>query len=167
MVGDFQLHGTATNYLKSYVNNGIDVPIDSAGSNGGSGPPSWLYNLTLNYALDAFQTSLTVRGISAGTYNNMYVECKTGCPLSTVVNRTIDRNHVSGQYWLDLTTSYKFEVGESSTVEAFLNIRNLFNSDPTIVPPLGTGSAFWAPLTNRTYYDVLGRVFRTGVRFKM
>lgn len=166
-VGDLMVHGSATTYLKNYVNNGIDVPTDSAGSNGGSGPPRWLYNVTLNYALDAFQTSLTLRGLSSGTYNNAYIECKTGCPLSTVNNRTIDSNHVDGQFWFDLSTSYKFEVGESSTVEAFLNIKNLFNSDPTVVPPLGTGSAFWAPLTNRVYYDVFGRVFRSGVRFKI
>ena len=123
--------------------------------------------MSLNYALDAFQTSLSVRGLSSGTYNNSYVECKTGCPLSTVDNRTIDSNYVPGQYWFDLTASYKFEVGESSTVEAFLNIKNVFNADPKVVAPLGTGSAFWAPLTNRQYYDVLGRVFRSGVRFKI
>jgi len=167
LVGDFRLHATATNYLKNYVDNGIDKPTQTAGSNGGSGPPAWLYNLSLNYALDAFQTSLSVRGLSSGTYNNSYVECKTGCPLSTVDNRTIDSNYVPGQYWFDLTASYKFEVGESSTVEAFLNIKNVFNADPKVVAPLGTGSAFWAPLTNRQYYDVLGRVFRSGVRFKI
>jgi len=108
-----------------------------------------------------------MRGLSGGTIDNAYIECTTGCPLSTSTHRTIDNNHIDGQFWFDLSTSYKFEVGDASEVEAFLNIKNIFNSDPTLVPPRATGSAFWAPLTNRTYYDVLGRVFRTGVRFKL
>ncbi len=165
--GDLNLHGTATNYLKAFTDNGIDEPIDTAGSNVGAGPPSWLYSVQLSYALDAFQTGLTMRGISSGTYNNAYIECRTACPLSTINHRTIDSNHIDGQFWFDLSTSYKFEVGEASQVEAFLNIKNLLNSDPALVPPLATGSAFWAPLTNRSYYDVLGRVFRAGVRFKL
>ncbi len=167
LVGELALHGTATNYLKNYTDNGIDEPTDTAGSNGGSGPPSWLYSVALNYALDAFQTTLTARGISSGTYDNAYIECTSGCPLSTINHRTIDKNYVGGALWFDMSASYKFEVGETSTVETFLNIKNLFNRDPTLVPPLATGSAFWAPLTNRQYYDVLGRVFRAGVRFKI
>ena len=167
LAGDLSLHGTATKYIKNYRDNGIDEPTDTAGSNSGSAPPNWLYSVQFNYALDAFQAGLSMRGLSSGTYNNAYIECTTGCPLSTIDHRTIDNNHIDGQFWFDLSTSYKFEVGDASEVEAFLNIKNLFNRDPALVPPLSTGSAFWSPLTNRTYYDVLGRVFRTGVRFKL
>lgn len=159
--GDMYLHGTATKYIKNYTDNGISEPTDSAGENSGNGPPNWRYQATLSYTLDAFRASLTARGLSDGVYSNSYIECTTGCPLSTIDHRTINDNHVEGQFWFDFATSYKFEVGDSE-LEAFLNIRNLLNADPKIVAPLATGSAF-----NRGMYDVLGRVFRTGVRFKM
>ena len=165
--GNFSIHGTATEYLKNYTDNGIDQPVDAAGSNGADGPPRWLYSVTLAYDNDMINTSLTARGVSSGTYNNSYIQCTTGCPLSTVSHRTIDNNHVDGALYWDASVAYKFSVGEDSTAEAFLNIKNLLNLDPPVVAPLGTGSAFWAPLTNVRYYDVLGRVFRAGVRFKM
>ena len=47
----------------------------------------------------------------------------------------------------------------------FLSIRNLPNSDPVLVGNGPTGNNTPAyPQTNRALYDVLGRVFRLGVR---
>jgi len=47
----------------------------------------------------------------------------------------------------------------------FLSIRNVFNKDPVLVANGPTGDNTEAyPQTNRSLYDILGRVFRLGVR---
>ena len=165
--GDLSLHGTATRYIKNYSDNGIDEPTDTAGENGGTAPPDWRYTVSLAYDNDTIRTSLTARGVSSGVYSNSYVECTTGCPLSTIAHRTIDNNHIAGALYWDASVSFKFGIGEDVTGEAFLNVQNLANTDPAVVAPLSTGSAYWAPLTNPNQYDMLGRVFRAGLRFKM
>jgi outer membrane receptor protein involved in Fe transport len=50
-------------------------------------------------------------------------------------------------------------------MEAFLFVRNLLNTDPVLVGNGPTGNNTPAyPQTNRNLYDVLGRVFRVGIR---
>ena len=71
--GTLTLRGIATNYIKNYVNNGIDAPVDSAGQNSTNGlalfdgPPSWLYRASLTYDLKPWSFTLVGRGVSAGT----------------------------------------------------------------------------------------------------
>ena len=62
---------------------------------------------------------------------------------------------------------HQFAAGDHSTAEAFLNIRNIMNTDPVIVHQGPGGSTFLTTTTSREVYDSLGRVFRVGVRFKM
>ena len=68
--------------------------------------------------------------------------------------------------YLDLAATYKF--GEDLQYEAFFNVRNVFNKDPAIIPQGPTGYQSWTnnPV-NGSQYDVLGRVFSAGFRFKM
>ena len=165
--GDLSLHGTATRYIKNYSDNGIDEPTDTAGENGGNNPPDWRYTVSLSYDNDTIRSSLTARGVSSGVYSNSYVECTTGCPRSTIAHRTIDKNDIAGAMYWDASVTYRFGIGEDTAAEAFLNVQNIANKDPAVVAPLSTGSAYWAPLTNPNLYDMLGRLFRAGVRFKM
>ena len=166
--GDVSIHGTATHYVKNYADNGIDAPTQTAGQNSGAAPPSWRYSVNLGWDTDRFRTSLTMRGVSPGTYNNSWIECNTGCPLSTIANRTIavGQNHINGAIYWDTSVTYKLGLGDVNT-EVFLNVQNIAGSDPEIVAPQSTGSAYWTPIANSSLYDTLGRVFRAGVRFKM
>lgn len=107
--------------------------------------------------------SLAARGLSAGTINNQYIACTTACPVATVANPTIDSNFLPGAVYFDLATAYSFTDG----IQAFFNIKNLINKDPAIVPRGPSGAPFDQTLANPYLYDVLGRVFRAGVRFKM
>ena len=166
-VGSLSLHGLATRYLKNYTNDGFNAPTDVAGENSGGAPPKWRYTATLSYDNKPVRVSLTARGFSAGTYSNSFIECTTGCPLSTPDHRTIDNNHLPGALYWDTSFNYAFGIGEGAEGEAFLNIKNMLNQDPGLVPRQVTGNNFFEPLTNLSLYDVLGRVFRVGVRFKM
>ncbi len=163
--GDLSLHGNATHYIKNYQDNGIAFPTDTAGQNTGGGPPSWRMSATLSYDNNPFKMSLTARAMSKGTIDNSYIECTSGCPTATVANPTINDNSMAGFVYLDTAFSYKFSVFEETEAEAFLNIRNIANKDPGRFPPFNT--SFYLLTANTSLYDTVGRVFRTGLRFKM
>ncbi len=167
MNGDISIHSNATLYLKSYTNNGLTTPTDNAGQNGTStAPPSWRLTTTLSYTLDSLTTALTARAVSAGTLDNSWVTCSSGCPTSNATHRTIDNNHVPGAFYMDASINYGFDVG-NTRMETFLNIRNVFNKDPALVAKSADQFGYVSPDTNVAMYDILGRVFRAGVRFKM
>jgi iron complex outermembrane receptor protein len=164
--GKATLRALASHYIDNILNNGIDVPEDLAGKNQGDGVPAWNYRLTANYELDSWSFNLTGRGFSDGVYNNNFFECTSGCPASTPANRTINTNRISGQWYLDASVTKKIKVG-GSKADLFLYVRNLLNSDPVLVGNGPTGNNTPAyPMTNRGLYDVLGRVYRLGVRFE-
>lgn len=80
--GNLTLHANATLYLRNYTNPGYPgaVLTQTVGENDASGPPDWRVSATLSYNLDPITTSLTMRSMSSGTYDNNYVVCSTGCP---------------------------------------------------------------------------------------
>lgn len=163
--GNLSLRALATHYISNKTDNGIDFPFEGAGVNAGANAtPSWNYRVTANYDLEHLGFNLTGRGLSGGVYDNSFIECTSACPVSTVKNRTINNNHIPGAFYLDASVTYRFEV-KSAKMEAFFYIRNLFNTDPVLVGNGPTGNNTPAyPQTNRNIYDVLGRVFRMGVR---
>lgn len=171
--GDVRFSLLATNYLENYQDNGVNPPADSVGSNsnigtaGAFGPPDWVYRATIAYGLDPFTVSLTGRGFSNGTYSNNYIECSSGgCPVSTADRPTINDNSLPGGFYLDASMTYKLNWNDTD-VEAFFNVTNLANKDPAMVPLGPAGISYAQTPTNPTLYDILGRVYRIGVRMKM
>lgn len=165
--GNLSLRFVATRFLKNYTNDGITPPTDTVGTNGMNGTlknslPKWRYLATITYDRDPIMVSLTGRGISSGMLNTSYVQCASACPASTVANMTINNNHVPGAIYFDSNVTVKLP----SQIEAFLAVDNILNKDPVQVafgPSIGS-----APLSvNPLLYDVLGRTFRVGLRFKM
>lgn len=166
--GKATLRGLASHYIDNIIDNGIDVARDLAGQNAGGGDatPSWNYRLTANYEIDSWSFNLVGRGFSGGVYDNNFIECTTGCPASTPQARTINNNQIAGQWYVDASITKKVKLG-GSKVDLFLYVRNLLNSDPVLVGNGPTGNNTPAyPQTNRSLYDVLGRVYRMGVRFE-
>ncbi|WP_157220435.1 TonB-dependent receptor domain-containing protein [Flavisphingomonas formosensis] len=165
--GALTLRGLATRFIKNYSNDGITPATDNVGTNGVNGTlrntlPKWRYLVNLTYDRDPVTFSVTARGFSAGVYNTSYIECTSNCPASTVANQTINDNHLPGAIYFDTNISAKL----TKQVEAFLSVDNILNKDPAQVafgPAIGA-----APLSvNPLLYDLLGRSFRIGVRFKM
>jgi len=168
--GNVSLRFLASHYIKNYQDDGIVKPVDTAGQNDGTNHvPSWIYRASLTYDLDPMAFTLTARGVSGGTLLNSNVECTTGCPASTASNRTINNNQLPSALYLDTNISYNFSsyADDGMDIEAFLNIKNIANKDPGIVPYGPAGSAYGTISTNQGVYDSLGRVFRAGMRFKM
>jgi len=168
--GDLSLRSQWTFYRKSTTDDGLGAgPYSTLGNAGQlfTGPPRWRQTTMVSYSVDALRTSLTFRAQSKGQIDNRYIVCSTGCPVSGAVAKTIESNHIPGAFYLDASIAYTWEVG-SSEVETFFNVRNLLNTDPGIVPQGPTDFTYVYPLSKASSgFDLLGRVMRAGVRFKM
>jgi hypothetical protein len=170
--GNMRLSVMATNYLENYQDNGTNPPSDSVGSNSGlnglgtSGPPDWVYRATLAYSGDKVTASLTGRGFSNGVYSTTYIECSTDCPRSTSDATTINDNSLPGAFYLDASVAYKMQWA-ATDIETFFSVTNLTNKDPAMVPLGPAGISYAQTPTNPGLYDILGRVYRVGVRMKM
>jgi iron complex outermembrane receptor protein len=165
--GDMTLHALATHYMRNYTNDGVNPANDLAGVNAGSGTPDWVYRLELTYHTDAWTFDVLGRGVSAGVYSNLNTVCSTGCPVYTLATPSANRNDIAGEAWMDLTVNYDFEAYGSDN-SLFLNVKNVFNSDPVLVASGPDGNNVPAyPQTNRGLYDYLGRVYRIGWRLKL
>ena len=164
--GDLGFHANATKNISNFTNPGIGVTTQSVGQNGGNGAPYWRMTMTFDYSYDRWNAALTARGFSDGVQDPNWIECTTGCPVSTAQNRTIDNNHIDGAWYFDTSMSYNFDVG-ATNMTAFLNIRNVLGTDPVLIAGDSGGFAYTNILTSQGKYEVFGRVFRAGIRFKM
>lgn len=119
----------------------------------GNGNPSWRYNVTVSYDADAFSVSWTGRGFNSGKYNGQYTGCTSGCPKIAPPYYTIDNNYQAGAFYMDLSVTYRFEIGNGMSASLFATAENLGNLEPIVEAP--------------TAYDWNGRTFRAGLRFRM
>jgi outer membrane receptor protein involved in Fe transport len=170
--GILTVRALATHYLKNYYNNGITPAIDTVGTNSDNGSsaaagvsqalPNWKYQASLDWKQGPLRLGFTARGVSDGVYNTSYIQCSSNCPVSTAANPTIADNHIPGAIYYDGNISYQFPNG----IEAFMVVQNLANTDPvaTAYGPSISGSPL--PMSP-SLYDILGRTFRMGIRFKM
>jgi outer membrane receptor protein involved in Fe transport len=164
--GAISLRAMFTNYLENLTDNGIDFPSDTAGTNITNGPPSWIYRLSALYNIEPMTFGLTGRGVSAGVYDNAFVECTSSCPASTIEHRTINDNDIAGAFYLDASIGYGFTVGGAKADLQF-SVQNVMNTDPVIVGNGPTGNSAPAfPQASRNFYDLIGRTFRISANFK-
>jgi outer membrane receptor protein involved in Fe transport len=134
------------------------LPTDTAGVNGlvgGGTIPDWKGLFTQSWDTDRFSLTLSQRWISDGVYSNDWIECQTNCPVATNQRPTVDDNSMAGALYVDIGGSYKF----NDKVSAYFRVDNLFDKDPEPNPLTGVG-----PGINPFLYDILGRVFRVGLR---
>ncbi|MGE3334595.1 MAG: TonB-dependent receptor plug domain-containing protein [Rhodospirillaceae bacterium] len=171
MDGDLTFRFLGTRALRMRTIDVLGLTIEGAGVNAegmGTAPssgfwaPKFKANLSATYNLDPFTASLTMRHISAGVYNRQFVECTSGCPASTAQNPTINNNDVPGANYFDLSLSYQID---GDALEAFMSVENLMDKDP---PQVGgsVGAAFFTGSGALTIYDIMGRQFHAGVRFR-
>jgi len=120
--------------------------------------------------VNRFTAQLVARGLSAGVYDNTYIECRSSCPESTAEHRTIADNSIDGAFYLDSYLAYNFDATGvplgAPGMQVWFKINNLLNKDPV---PVGLGpsdSSNVEPGINRSFYDYLGRVFRIGLRME-
>jgi outer membrane receptor protein involved in Fe transport len=73
----------------------------------------------------------------------------------------IDNNNVAQVAYLDLRGTYRW----NDNIQFYLSVDNVFDTPPPLVENGGGGGNNGLSSTNSTEYDILGRMWHTGVRF--
>jgi outer membrane receptor protein involved in Fe transport len=152
--GNFTLRALATHIREFITDTGLPgtVPVDSAGVNQGS-TPNWKWLAIQTYEGDRFSLTVQERWFTDGTFGNQYVVCAPGaCPVSTANAPTIDKNFMAGAFYMDIGGTYNVR----QDVTAYFKVDNLFDREPAKSPNYA----------NPALYDIVGRMYRAGVRFK-
>lgn len=159
--GHLTTRALATNVRNFISNTGLPgaPSIQQAGQNSGA-TPKWKLLGTETYETDKFAITLQQRWFSdgvIGSQTTQYVVCSAGnCPVSTAANPTVDYAKMKGAFYFDIGGSYNL----TKKLVAYFKIDNLFDRDPTPSPQTNTGVDI-----NPQLYDVLGRLYRFGVRY--
>ena len=165
--GELQLRALGTHYIENITDNNVTA-YNLAGANSGN-TPDWRYRFSVLYKLDEWTAGVTMRGISNGIISEKFVECAASC-ASVADNKiyfSVNDNHVAGAVYFDttLTRSFEFLGGKGDLVFA---VNNLLNRDPPLVVNPDNAAAENTPAylqTNRNLFDVMGRVYRFGIRY--
>lgn len=144
------------NYYVTYqptvdVDNGTSV-TNRAGDMGSSaspyGGPKWKWNGMLTYSLERLSTTLGVRYVGAGKKDVTYTAAD------------IDDNSVDSVFYTSVAIGYDLpKMGESTDVQLYGNVQNLFDVDPPVDPISSSGNPY-----NATFHDVVGRTYMVGLR---
>ena len=167
--GNFMLRSLITHVSKFISDSGIPGTqrnVELAGAVGGGGNSqtynqsggntlNWKVQETQSYQNDVWGFNITERWYSGGVFTNgrNTLVCAPGtCPASTVQTPTINFNKVDAILYLDVGANWNV----SDTTQLYSRIDNVANTRP---PDVG------AQNSNNTLYDVVGRMYRIGVRF--
>jgi len=163
MGGQVSVRGLAT-IVDDLITNSASGSVDRAGMNGSpvslpSGVPRYIINAYLTYSSDPVTAQIQVRHISAGNYNNELVgPGQDGYdPLAA---NSISDNSIGAWTYVNLNASVAVWRQGDQKIEIFGAVNNLFDKDPPVDAPSSFGP------TNNVLYDVLGRAYRIGARFK-
>jgi outer membrane receptor protein involved in Fe transport len=170
--GSFTLHSFINHTSKFITDTGIagtQRNVELAGALGGGGNSqtynqsggnvlTWKLDETQSYQNDIWGFHLTERWYAGGVFTNKNaIVCAPGtCPIFTTAqltqSPTINYNKVSSIMYFDVGGNWNV----NDKTQLYTQIDNIANTRP---PDVGGQNA------NNTLYDVIGRMFRVGVRF--
>jgi outer membrane receptor protein involved in Fe transport len=161
--GNVTFRGMASRVLKDYQDNTVNPPEERAGAEN----PKWRYSVSLNYDLHPITANLTARGRSQGKWDDDWIQCTAQCPVSNPTNITINQNLREGTFYMDMSLNYDLAEEDATwNATAFLNVRNIFDTDPARQWPGPAGNSFRSILAEcGNGSDCNGRTLRVGVRF--
>lgn len=117
--------------------------------------PRWRGNLTVDYTNGPFGITVSEQYIS-----KMRFDIPGSLPNGA--RSSFNDRGVGSVFYTDLTLRAEIKA-RGGTFEPFLTINNLFDKDPPLVPGTIPGVNF---PTNLAAYDIVGRTYTAGVRFK-
>ena len=162
--GSFSLRYLGTRYINNTTDNGLIPPVNIVGSS----IPKWRHTITALYSSDRLTGSVTGRLTSAGRIDNSFIVCQTICPTSSLYNQTVSDAHQPSAFYLDASINYNIGGLGSTQVQLYVNVQNILNRDPPVVPlPYNGTVPYFSLQTNPVLYDVLGRRFQVGLRVKL
>lgn len=151
--GEFRARLLGTYIAKQATNDGVNK-VDRAGEVGplNGGVPSWRMVGNLGYREGPASLSLTGRFIAGGKYDNTLVE-----------GIGINDNTIPSRFYLDGTIEYTLLDSGRNKLQLFGVVNNILDKDPPIAPINFQNSV----ATNNALYDVVGRSFVIGLRWKL
>jgi iron complex outermembrane recepter protein len=161
--GNLSMRLLATRYLENSTDDGTLVTETA----GGTATPDWIYRFNTVYSTDNWRWFATLRGTSDPVRSTQYIQCQSDCPAPSALPngyRTISDNTIEAKIYVDIGATRKLSVGNVQ-FEAFFNIGNLFDTDPTLIGG-GTGPNDNTVAYVSTVGDRLGRTYRAGLRFE-
>lgn len=142
------------NYVDEFSTiDGLGVEYDTLGSLVDQ-QPQWTGQVLWFASSGPYQLSITNRYVGSGRYNNAF---EPGHP--SYVPNAIENNSVDARLYTHMNLRYEFD-GIGAKSEVFFNVNNVFD----VKPPYGF--AFNYGLTASPMYDVVGRMFKVGVRMR-
>ena len=161
--GNLSVRFVATRNL-SYKQQDVALSI-STGSINDNAPP-WNGSLNISYSNDPIRVTFNEQYVSGGKMYRDMIECAAGsCPNPIPAGvQTIEKNQIGAYYKTDMSIAYSLYKEGTSNAELYFNVDNLFDRDPPSIAQ--TGNAY-GPQTNASLFDVYGRSFRVGMRFRM
>lgn len=119
-----------------------------------AGGPEWRWLITGSYRLGPSTTTVNARYVGKGVVNNE-------APGSAF---SIDQNNIPSRTYIDLNQSFDVTaLGVQGQI--YGQVQNLFDKDPPPIPSQA-GTAYASSGTDASYYDLIGRTWRVGFRFR-
>jgi len=148
---DTGIPGTAR--FQEIVGNVNPGPNGSTYNGYGGAVLNWKLQETQSYSNDVWGIDLTERWLSGGlTTNRNAIVCQPGsCPVPTPSQPTINFNKVDSMFYFDVGLNWNY----SPKTQYYIKVDNLTNIR---APDVGGQD------NNQVLYDVIGRMFRFGVR---
>jgi outer membrane receptor protein involved in Fe transport len=126
--------------------------------------PKWKANANLTYNNGPFTWFTQIRYIGSGK-NAYTLSGFTDGIEDAVEGVNIEDNSVPAVVYVDMRFDYDFKVGNSS-VDVFASVTNLFDKSPPVTPTYGSFGGYTTQ-ANAGLFDVLGRRFTIGAKFKL
>jgi iron complex outermembrane receptor protein len=134
--------------------------LNVAGSGIGGGVPNWTSNMNLLYGWGPTTTNIQLRYTS---------DIKADATLigpgqegySPALSNSISRNLFPAQVYVDLAETLSLGNVAGADVQAFFNVNNVLDKHAP-----GVGQALVAFVTGGDPYDLIGRTYKVGVRYK-
>jgi outer membrane receptor protein involved in Fe transport len=127
--------------------------------------PKHKYNLNVTYSNGPASLFLQGRYISDGILDHTLIQSNVGIigANGKPVSNTINNNHVGGIFYMDMNLQYAVPV-PTGDLSVYGEVQNLFDRAPPATPAaFGRTGAL---STNPQLYDILGRRYQIGVRYR-
>jgi outer membrane receptor protein involved in Fe transport len=150
--GDIGAQGV--NVAAVAVGERVSVPDELAGSRSAAGTlPKFTGNLAASYTVGLWSAQLQEQYVGRVKLDRTWVE-----------GVDVDKNWVGSQTTANLMLGYKHEIAGRGTWRITLNIQNLLDRDPPIIPASST--RFGAQLVDYAY-DNFGRRYQLGFSMEL
>lgn len=150
--GTLDVRSLATYFHRGYIISDVSGvtqlhdSVDQGAPKTIGGNPHWKINTRITYSQGGGFISLAGRYVGGGRLTPSWGP------------KDIDVLRVSGRLLFDVSGEYPLIKKGGDSVAVFANVRNLFNTDPPITGENGG--------TSRSLFDVVGRVYNAGIKFR-